>query len=267
MIHTRLLEALQTRDEYHTLADMPRHLADRLTLNTRFFFLSRFVRLTFTTRKDALRGNYDTAYWISSSHDVFRYIEESGGRFHLTGIRHIRNAEGPAVFVSNHMSTLETMVFPGLFAPLREVTFVVKDALVEHWVFGPVMRSRHPIIVARSNPREDLKIVMEQGLELLAKGNSIILFPQSTRKVEFVPAEFNSLGVKLAGKAGVPVIPVAIKTDFWEHGRYTKYLGTINRKKPIHIAVGEPIRITGTGKEAHQQVLDFITAHLKSWAC
>lgn len=36
----------------------------------------------------------------------------------------------PVVFVSNHMSTLETFVFPCIIAPVMKVTFVVKDSLV-----------------------------------------------------------------------------------------------------------------------------------------
>ena len=51
----------------------------------------------------------------------------------------------------------------------------------------------------------------------------------------FKPEEFNSIGVKLAKKAGVPVVPVAIKTDFWGNGRIIKELGPIDNKKTIHI--------------------------------
>jgi len=236
-----------------------------MMLGTRFYFISRFITLAFTTRKAALRGYYDTEYWVDSSIEVMRLIELCGGRFHIAGLDHVRHTKGPVVFVSNHMSTLENMVFPGIIQPLKEVTFVVKDPLVKHWVFGPVMRSRHPIVVSRSNPREDLGIVMERGQELLSKGNSVIIFPQSTRRVAFIPAEFNSIGPKLASKAGVPLIPIAIKTDFWEHGRYTKYLGSLSRRKPIHIKFGEPLMVKGNGKAEHEMVLTFIASNLEKW--
>jgi 1-acyl-sn-glycerol-3-phosphate acyltransferase len=142
---------------------------------------------------------------------------------------------------------------------------VVKAALIKHWAFSDVMRSRNPIVLSRANPREDFQIVMNRGMELLKSGMSIVIFPQSTRRVEFRPEEFNSLGTKLAARAGVQVIPVAIKTDFWGHGKFTKYLGPVNRKKPIHIAFGQPISVTGNGKAEHQQVIDFIESHLKVW--
>lgn len=260
-----ITQFLLNAGEYSTPEDTPRYLADRLALNTRIYFMSRYVSLCFSTRSAARKGCYDTAYWISSSHDVFRLIEGCGGRFRITGLENIRNSRGPVVFISNHMSTLETMIFPGIIQPLKDVTFIVKDTLATHWAFGDVMRSRNPIVLSRSNPREDFKIVMEQGLERISRGISVIIFPQHTRRTEFVPEEFNSLGIKLAARAGIPVIPVAIKTDFWGTGRYTKYLGPIHRRRPIHIAFGEPFPVSGTGKTEHQKVIDYIQSHLERW--
>jgi 1-acyl-sn-glycerol-3-phosphate acyltransferase len=181
----------------------------------------------FKTRRLAVKDQLDRQAWAISSHSVMKLIENSGGRFHIEGLDNIRKAEGPVVFVSNHMSTLETMVFPCIIAPDKKVTFVVKDSLVSHRVFGPIMRSQKPIVVSRTNSKEDLALVMNQGEKLLKEGTSIIIFPQKTRKVDFVPEEFNSLGTKLAGRAGVQVIPIAIKTDFWGNGKFIKELGLL----------------------------------------
>jgi len=251
-------------NEYHTPDDAPRYFLDRV-LHSRVVFVSKFVRIVFRTRRAARKGIYDTQYWVDSSHDIFTLIERCGGRFHITGLDNIRNCHVPVVIQSNHMSTLETMIFPGIIQPLKDVTFIVKDALIRHFAFKDVMLSRNPIVLSRSNPREDFRIVMDQGFELLQKGISIIIFPQSTRRVKFDPSEFHSLGTKLAIKAGVPVIPAAIKTDFWGNGRYTGYLGPIDRGKPIHITFGSPIIVSGNGKEAHQQITEFIREHLAVW--
>ena len=252
-------------DNYHTQIDTPRHWLDKLSFNTRAYFILSFIDTVLRTRKVAMKGLYDKAKWIESSHDILRLIERCGGRFHITGLNHMREQKGPVVFISNHMSTLETMVFPGIIAPFREVTFVVKDSLVKHPFFGAVMRSRNPIVVSRENSREDLMIVLNRGMELLAKGISVVIFPQSTRNTEFNPAEFNSLGVKLAGRAGVPVVPVAIKTDFWENGKIFKDLGPIRRLTPIYIEFGNLLNITGNGKEENEKIIDFISSRLKGW--
>jgi 1-acyl-sn-glycerol-3-phosphate acyltransferase len=260
-----LQKILLSAGEYHTPPDTPRCTGDRLFLGTRFYFMGRFTGMAFSTKRAALEGRYDTRYWVSSSLEVVRLIESCGGRFHITGLDNIRQTPGPVVFLSNHMSTLENMVFPGIIQPLKSITFVVKRELVNHWIFGPVMRSREPIALSRSNPRADFALLMEQGLELLSRGQSMVIFPQSTRRVDFIPEEFNTIGIKLAARAGVPVIPVAIKTDFWEHGRFTKYLGSIHRRRPVYIKFGEPIPVKGNGKEEHQKVLDFIAGNLEKW--
>ncbi len=225
----------------------------------------RYVSFILRDRKVALEGNYDKETWAETSNDIFRLIEECGGRFHITGMDWIHNCKESVVFISNHMSTLETMIFPGIIAPLMDVTFIVKNSLVEHGYFGPIMRARKPIIVGRTNSREDFKKVMSEGPELLAKGISIVVFPQSTRKDKFIPSEFNSLGVKLAMAANVKIIPVAVKTDFWGHGKYLKDLGPIHRNKPIYMDFGKPIEVTGSGKSEHEKIIEFISSSLTNW--
>jgi 1-acyl-sn-glycerol-3-phosphate acyltransferase len=197
--------------------------------------------------------------------DVFEIIEQSGGRFNIEGLDNLRQDKDPVIIISNHMSTLETIIFPVLIAPIRKVTFIVKDNLVRARTFGPIMRSRNPIVVGRTNSRADLETVLRRGPELTSDGYSIIVFPQSTRYVDFDPATFNSLGVKLAKKAGIRVVPVAIKTDFWAIGKRLKDIGPIKRRRPIHIHFGEPMAISGNGREQHQQIIEFIQAKLGEW--
>jgi 1-acyl-sn-glycerol-3-phosphate acyltransferase len=254
-----------TGNAYDTPENTRRFLMDRLFAGSRWFFIFCYIGEVFRTRPLALKKVYDRAIWADSSHRIFTLIEGCGGRFHLRGLDHLRCCTGPVVFISNHMSTLETFVLPCIIAPLMEVTFVVKESLVQHFLFGPIMRSRAPIVVKRINPREDFQVVMQRGKELLSKGTSVIIFPQSTRTAVFNPGEFNSLGVKLAKAAGVKVVPVAVKTDFWENGKYLKDIGPLNREKPIHIIFGTPMNITGSGKEEHRQIVEFIVNNLEQW--
>ncbi|MBI9036886.1 MAG: 1-acyl-sn-glycerol-3-phosphate acyltransferase [Bacteroidales bacterium] len=256
---------LLKNDKYNTPKNTKRIFWDKLMLNSRLYFYIKYFKLVLKSNKLAKSSKYDDNEWELSSYRIFDLIEKCGGKIHITGLDFIRNCEGPVIFVSNHMSTMETMIFPFIINPIKKITFVVKDSLVTHSYFGAIMRSRNPIVVSRSNSREDFKIVMEKGVEYLASGKSIVIFPQSTRSVEFIPKKFNSLGVKLASKAKVIIIPVAIKTDFWGNGKYLKEFGPINRKEQIHINFGEPLSVKGTGKEEHKKILEFISSNLKKW--
>jgi 1-acyl-sn-glycerol-3-phosphate acyltransferase len=149
--------------------------------------------------------------------------------------------------------------------PLKPVTFVIKESLLTYPVFQHIMRSRDPVAVTRNNPRQDLKIVLEEGEDRLSRGVSIIVFPQTTRTNTFDPAQMSSIGVKLAKKAGVPVVPLALKTDAWMNGKYIKDFGRLNVMKQVFFAFGPRLEVVGKGNEELRVVTDFIGAKLLGW--
>lgn len=250
---------------YHTPQKEKLSLTDRILFDNRIYFTLKYASVVLRTRKEAIRKVYDTKAWTDSSFEILKFIEKIGGVFHITGMENITRSQGSVLFISNHMSTLETMILPSIIGPHRELTFVVKESLVKHPLFGDVMRSRNPIVVGRTDPRKDLEAVMNGGVDLLNSGISIVIFPQSTRSLEFKPEDFNSLGVKLARKANVDVVPIALKTDFWGNGKLIKELGPLDRHKHIYIKFGEPMKITGNGKEENQKIIDFIKSSLEEW--
>lgn len=231
-----------------------------------FKFYCKLLSIVFKASSDAKRSRYGNAEWSESSLDVLHALEHVGIRIEITGVDYFKNLEGPCVFIGNHMSTLETLVLPAIIQPLKDVTFVVKKGLVEYPVFKYVMRSRDPITVGRTNPRDDLKAVLEGGVERLKAGRSIIIFPQTTRTIFFDPKLFNTIGVKLAHKANVPVVPIALKTDAWGNGKYLKDFGKIDPSQKVHFAFGEPMLIQGRGAEEHNKVIEFISGKLKEWS-
>ncbi|KAF0152572.1 MAG: 1-acyl-sn-glycerol-3-phosphate acyltransferase [Ignavibacteria bacterium] len=229
------------------------------------YFFSHLFRIISYSNRQAKLGTYNGERWTFSSADVVRSIEKAGVRLHFEGVDILRNLNGPVVFIGNHMSTLETMVLPCLIHPYRKVVYVIKQELAEYPLFGPVALARDPILVGRENPREDLRIVMEEGSEKLSNGKSVIIFPQKTRSQIIDSSSFNSLGVKLAKRSSVPVVPIALLTDAWGKGKLIKDFGKIDTKKTVRICFGSPIDVKGNGAAEHQQVIDFISNKLIEW--
>jgi 1-acyl-sn-glycerol-3-phosphate acyltransferase len=259
------MDGLFDGDEYHTPEDFPRAKSEYLLLGSRWSVYSHFFATIFRSRSLAVRGLYDDEAWAASSFEIIRNLERCAARFHIEGMDKVRAAEGPLVFVSNHMSTLETLVLPGLIRPMKRVTYVVKRKLMGGFFWGPIMRSRDPIAVSRTDPRADLEKVLTEGPARIASGISVIVFPQGTRTESWKREGFNSLGVKLAVRAGVKVMPVALKTDYWGSGGIFRGFGPVHRDRAVHIEFGDPIAASGRGKAEHELCLDFIESRLERW--
>lgn len=212
-----------------------------------------------------MRGQCDDIAWVHGSCWLADIFEGIGGRIAVDGLANLDKLDGPCVFVANHMSTLETFILPAMICPRRRVTFVVKRSLTAMPVFGPVMRTRNPVVVDRVNPREDLLTVLGEGAKRLADGISVIVFPQHTRSLNVELDKFNSIGVKLAAKAGVPVLPIALKTDAWGQGKRIKELGRVDLSMPARFRFGAPLAITGRGKEQHAIICQFIRDTVENW--
>jgi 1-acyl-sn-glycerol-3-phosphate acyltransferase len=247
-------------DEYITPLNMKKY-----PFPPSFIFYSNYLRIILTNNRIAKKGLYNDYAWVNSSIDTEESLERSGIRFHFTGMDNLKKVDTPVVFIGNHMSTLETMVLPMIIQPVKRVIYVIKEELAKYPLFGPIAMARDPILVGRENPREDLKIVLEEGSRKIQIGKSVIIFPQKTRSLNFEPASFNSLGIKLAKRNNVPVIPIAILSDAWGNGKYIKEIGKIDPSKTVRICFGEPITISGNGADDHQHVIDFIMGKLKEW--
>ncbi len=228
-------------------------------------FYSQLLAIVYRASAKAKRGQYGGAEWCQSSFDVLRSLESVGLCVEITGIKYLEQLKTPCVVIANHMSVLETFVLPVIVRPFRKMTFVVKQSLLDYPIFRHVMRSRDPIAVSRTNPRQDLKAVLEGGIDRLKRGISIIVFPQTTRTRSIDPTRFNTIGVKLAKRANAPIVPLALLTDAWGNGKYLNDFGKIDSSKNAYFAFGEPMWVQGRGTDEHQAIIDFISRKLQEW--
>lgn len=259
-------ENLFPGDGYDTPDFVRRHWLDRLCCGGRWYFYWKNFLIFSRSGRCGKRGELDCERQIFYSNQNIRLIEECGGKIHLRGLNHLRDLKGgPVVLIGNHMSLLETAIFHAIARPHLDFTFVIKKSLLKIPHFGDIMRAIKAIEVGRENPRDDLRAVLEEGRQRLESGRSVIIFPQSTRSTDFNPEKFNSIGIKLAKAAGVPVVPFALKTDFLSNGQLIRDLGPIRRENDVYFHFGPAMPIVGNGKEELKKTIDFIQENLAKW--
>ena len=253
-------------DAYDTPADHPVALGFKLMLHSRWYFYWRNFRTFVRCGRCAAAGKLDGDMQIHYSNENISLIEDCGCRIHLRGLNNLRDLNGkPAVIIGNHMSLLETAALHAIIREHVDFSFVIKDSLLKVPYVSDVLKSMNAIPVSRVNPREDLKTVLSEGKKALQNNRCMVVFPQSTRSNTFNPEEFNSIGIKLAKSAGVPVIPMALKTDFIETGKVLRDLGPIHPERDVHFEFAPAMEITGNGQEQQQSVVQFIQDAFTRW--
>ncbi len=156
----------------------------------------------------------------------------------------------PAVYLSNHQSSWETILYYRLIFPLSPI---LKKELMNIPFWGWALRLTQPIAIDRSKPREAGKSLLAQGEQRLREGQSVVIFPEGTRSSPGSLGRFSRSGATLAKAAGVPIVPIAHNAGYgWPPKRFLKYPTMVT----VHI--GEPMSVLDRSVEE-------LTAEAASW--
>lgn len=185
---------------------------------------------------------------IFSAYGLFRALNL---HFTTVGGEHLPR-HGGAVLASNHVSYLD-FIFCGLAArpSKRLVRFMAKKSTFDHGVSGPLMRSMHHIPVDRAAGAH----AFDHAVDSLRAGEVVGVFPEATISQSFEPKDFKSGAVRMAGEAGVPVVPMI---TFGGQRLWTKgHKRDLERGATVALTVGEPMTF-GAGEDP-----DAATARLR----
>jgi len=143
--------------------------------------------------------------------------------------------KNPAVILSKHQSTWETLAFQVIFPPQ---VLVLKRELLWIPFFGWGLALTSPIAIDRSSGVQALKRMAELGRERLAQGFWIAIFPEGTRVQPGRKGKYHPGGAWLAVHCGAPVVPVAHNAGLlWGRKAFLKRPGTVT------VEIGAPIDV------------------------
>ncbi len=147
----------------------------------------------------------------------------------IEGKENIRK-DGTYVFISNHQSLLDILMYFRLFVHFK---WVSKAEIFKVPFIGWNMYLNGYIGLRRGDKRSGLRM-MESCRKTLCDGSSIFLFPEGTRSRDGKLGNFKTGAFHIAQKAKVPILPLVISGT--THALPKKSLG-FHGKHPIHIKV------------------------------
>ncbi len=112
------------------------------------------------------------------------------------------------IFMANHQSNIDIPVLVRALGPFQ-LRWMAKRELLRVPFFGWALWASKHIIVKRARSK-DVVAAMAGACDKLARGISVVVFPEGTRSTDGRLLPFKRGGFRLAEKAGVPIVPVTL---------------------------------------------------------
>ena len=164
-------------------------------------------------------------------------------RWDIEGLDNVPR-QGAAIFACNHVSYLDPLALAyAIRRAGRRPRFLAKSELFRP-PLGWALRAAGQIEVRRGTMRAPA--ALDRALEVLGRGGVVAIFPEGTvtTNPDLQPMAPKSGAVRLALRAGAPVIPCAVwgTANIWPKGPYRKRL---RPGSEILVRIGPPLDLPG----------------------
>jgi len=130
----------------------------------------------------------------------------AGVKLEIEGLDKIAGSKS-YIFIGNHQSHFDVFaIFTVLPLTAR---FMAKAELYKIPVFGWALSATGTVKIDRANRARSIAS-MNDALERIRKGVSVVVFPEGTRSEDGVIKDFKKGGFVLALKGNIPIVPVSI---------------------------------------------------------
>jgi len=131
----------------------------------------------------------------------------------------------PVIIASKHQSAFETFA---LYLHIKNSIFIHKKQLFYIPIFGQYLKKINMISIDRSEGAKSIKKILLDAKKNILLGNSIIIFPEGTRKKPGEPTKYKSGIYAIYKEASSEIVPVALNSgNFWPKHTFIKKPGKI----------------------------------------
>jgi glycerol-3-phosphate dehydrogenase (NAD(P)+) len=194
-------------------------------------------------------GVNPVVYWLVRA--VIQPFFHVWFRLVRTGHEHI--PDGPVLIVANHRSFLDPFIVGTCLR--RPIYYVAKKELFANRLQGWFLNSLGAFPVDRGGSDGEM---VETAKAILARGDSVVIFPEGTRTRPGPLGRPKRGAGRLALEAGVPVVPVALT------GTEAVRTGWRIRPHKVQVRVGRPLTFPAVEQVTHRLAAAVTT---RIWAC
>jgi 1-acyl-sn-glycerol-3-phosphate acyltransferase len=174
--------------------------------------------------------------------------------YRIEGSEHM--PPGAHVVLMKHSSAWETIAQMAFLPPL---VWVMKREILWIPFVGWGCMLAGCIAIDRKAGASAVNQVVDQGKERLARGLSVMIFPEGTRMPAGETRKYGASGALLAAAAGVKVVPIA-----HDAGYYWPRRGLLKKAGTISVVIGPPIEAAGRdAREINAEVQTWIEANIR----
>ena len=155
------------------------------------------------------------------------------------------------VYVSNHASMFD---IPAIIASVPDqIRIVYKKELEIIPIFGWGLKWGSYIGIDRGRGPKAMRS-LEEAINTIRRGASVLLYAEGTRTRDGKLQPFKRGAFNIAVRAGIPVVPLTINGTF----PILPKGSIVIRPRPVELVLGEPIPVTGDGKEEELRLMDAV---------
>lgn len=220
-------------------------------LYTALYLIKWHLLGLFDKEKAQWQCAHKISYWWAGT-----LIKASGMKLHIQGQENVPR-EGAVLFVSNHQSNFDIGILLGAID--KPKGFVAKIELAKIPIVSGWMRKMGSVFIDRSDIKQSLRTINE-GIEILKGGRSLVIFPEGTRSRKTEMAEFKKGSLRLAEKAHVPIVPVAIS------GTYKIMEANKGRISPteVYVVISKPVIHDELPAEEKKNIAQYVQDIIRS---
>ena len=184
-----------------------------------------------------------------------RVIDAAGTKIIVRGEENL--PEGAALYVGNHSSYFDVVISYMLMKNLTG--YISKKEMLKVPLLNIWMKNLHCIFMDRHDIKDGLKAILA-AIEKAKQGISICIFPEGTRAENpDVFGEFKDASFKIASKADIPVVPMALVNtrNVWE-AHFPRI-----EKQTVVLEYLPPINIKELSKDEQKHIGAYVSGRIK----